>query len=124
MEKAVRTYKLDVGNGRFASVGVSLGAAAFPNSGETLDEILIAADKAMYAVKEQRKAFSQKKKQSEIQSLRRLEEIISAEPVVSKDIALERDEFIKNENNIEETQEQTLILELDESHIISSNSIN
>jgi GGDEF domain-containing protein len=69
MEKAVRSYKLDVGNGRFASVGVSLGAAAFPNSGETLDEILIAADKAMYAVKEQRKAFSQKKKQREIQSL-------------------------------------------------------
>jgi hypothetical protein len=41
-----------------------------------------------------------------------------------KDIALERNEFIKNENNIEETQEQTLIVELDESHIISSNSIN
>lgn len=62
MEKAVREYKLDVGEGRYASVGVSLGAAAYPNSGETLDSIIIAADKAMYAVKERRKSLSKQAK--------------------------------------------------------------
>ena len=112
IEKAVRSYKLDVGNGRFASVGVSLGAAAYPNSGETLDEILIAADKAMYAVKEKRKAFNKNRKQKEAASRRTLEKIISREFLPPKVIV------------VEEMEERDLIVELDERHIISSNSVN
>jgi diguanylate cyclase (GGDEF)-like protein len=125
MEKAVRSYQLDVGDGRFAGVGVSLGAAAFPNSGETLDEILIAADKAMYAVKEKRKEFNKKKNQKAIESRRRLQKIISEEPAPIKEVSAERDQVRKvNKIDTEETKEQTLIVELDESHIISTNSVN
>ncbi|MDQ3802111.1 MAG: diguanylate cyclase, partial [Acidobacteriota bacterium] len=44
MEKAVCDFVLPVGDGRFAQVGVSLGAAAYPRAGETLDQLIIAAD--------------------------------------------------------------------------------
>ena len=56
MEKAVSDFALPVGETEFARVGVSLGAACFPHQGETLDQIIIAADKAMYAAKARNKA--------------------------------------------------------------------
>ena len=65
MEQAVGSYKLDVGNGQVANVGVSLGAAAYPKNGETLDQIIIAADKAMYQVKGQRKAILRQQMQEQ-----------------------------------------------------------
>lgn len=55
IERAVENYELVVGEGKVAKVGVSLGAAAFPQSGESLDQIIIAADKAMYRIKAFRK---------------------------------------------------------------------
>jgi diguanylate cyclase (GGDEF)-like protein len=55
MQKAVSSFSLPTVDGRRASVGVSLGAACYPAQGETLDQIIIAADKAMYAVKGARK---------------------------------------------------------------------
>ena len=55
IERAVENYELQVGNGHVAKVGVSLGAASFPQSGESLDQIIIAADKAMYRIKAIRK---------------------------------------------------------------------
>ena len=99
MEKAVREYKLDVGEGRYASVGVSLGAAAYPNSGETLDQIIIAADKAMYAVKERRKSLSKKAKLEKEREQKALAEARMAErrrklqldeaPIVVEDAVIE-----------------------------------
>lgn len=51
MEKAVSDFVLPINTTEFARVGVSLGAACFPHQGETLDQIIIAADKGMYAAK-------------------------------------------------------------------------
>jgi diguanylate cyclase (GGDEF)-like protein/putative nucleotidyltransferase with HDIG domain len=51
IEKAVLGFELPIGDGRFAKVGVSLGSSCYPKSGETLDQVIIAADKAMYSVK-------------------------------------------------------------------------
>ena len=51
MESAVKAFRLPIENGEFASVGISIGAAAYPHQGETLEKVLIAADKAMYATK-------------------------------------------------------------------------
>jgi diguanylate cyclase (GGDEF)-like protein/putative nucleotidyltransferase with HDIG domain len=51
IEKAVSEFKLPVEGGRSARVGVSCGAACFPEDGDTLDEIVIAADRRMYSVK-------------------------------------------------------------------------
>ncbi len=87
MEKAVSEFALPVGDGEFARVGVSLGAACFPRHGESLDQIVITADKAMYVSKALRK---QRQKQP-----------VSA--ASDKNFA---------ENNY--------VVELDESHIVSS----
>ncbi|MCY7346853.1 MAG: diguanylate cyclase [Pyrinomonadaceae bacterium] len=55
IEKAVDEFALPVGEGRYARVGVSIGVGCYPNHGNTLDQIIIHADKAMYAVKAHRK---------------------------------------------------------------------
>ncbi len=57
IEKAVRGFKLPVGEGKFASVGVSLGASGYPQEGETFDQMIVAADKVMYERKMSRKRF-------------------------------------------------------------------
>jgi diguanylate cyclase (GGDEF)-like protein len=49
---AVDSFRLDVGNGLAASVGISLGSANYPGDGETLDTLIEAADKQMYIAKE------------------------------------------------------------------------
>ncbi|MGI9035096.1 MAG: diguanylate cyclase [Pyrinomonadaceae bacterium] len=91
MEAAVREFALPVDEGRFAKVGVSLGAAGFPKQGETLDQVVIAADKAMYEVK----ATHKNKEKS------------APAPVPT---------LAENAVKIHEE----LLVELDESHIISS----
>ncbi len=98
MQKAVSAFSLPMEDGRRASVGVSLGAASYPAQGETLDHIIIAADKAMYAVKGARKE-KMKQNTREIQL-----------PVETKPAIVPRQESI----------EHSLIVELDESHIVSS----
>lgn len=97
IQKAVCGFSLSVGDGRRASVGVSLGAACFPTHGETLDNIIIAADKAMYKVKDSRKKKSKPVPAKEI----------SADSVLAYGI---KHDFA----------EDGLIVELNESHIISS----
>jgi diguanylate cyclase (GGDEF)-like protein len=97
MEKAVAGFSLPTINGRRASVGVSLGAACFPAEGETLDQIIIAADKAMYAVKESRKEKTKATREYQLSAEIGVAVIPSEEPI-----------------------ENSLIVELDESHVISS----
>ena len=97
MEKAVNGFSLPTTNGRRASVGVSLGAACFPAEGETLDQIIIAADKAMYAVKESRKEKIKVTREYQLPAEIGAAIILSEEPI-----------------------ENSLIVELDESHVISS----
>ena len=92
MEKAVSDFALPVGEDRFAKVGISIGAACYPNHGGTLDEVIVFADKAMYAVKAERKA-------------RR---------------AAESNVLIGEILETEQITEANYIVELDESHIISS----
>lgn len=99
MEKAVCDFVLPIGDGRFAQVGVSLGAAAYPRAGETLDQIIVAADQAMYAVKAYRK-----RKQNQAQQQQ-------AQPVAPAP---------KEEFPHMRIAEEALIVELDESHIVSA----
>ena len=94
IEKAVSDFTLPISDEEYARVGVSLGAACYPKHGETLDQILIAADKAMYAAKALRKKSA---KPPELPA--------QIEPLV------------------EEINDENFIVELDESHIVS-NAIN
>jgi diguanylate cyclase (GGDEF)-like protein len=58
IEKAVCDFRLAVAGGKEASVGVSLGGAGYTRSGETFDQMIIAADKAMYTRKMLRKKLA------------------------------------------------------------------
>ena len=51
IETVVRGFSLNVRAQTRASVGVSIGASVFGPDGETLDQLLIAADQAMYQAK-------------------------------------------------------------------------
>ena len=129
MEKAVREFRLDVGDGRKAGVGVSLGSASYPNNGETLDQIIIAADKAMYAVKARRKARRKQMILAKRKAERKLQKdkIKSLEPTPVQEITVENVKVKEEQSKIANTEtidESNLIVELDESHIISSKSVN
>ena len=51
IEAAVLEFSLNVRGGGVANVGISVGTATFGVDGETLDQLLVAADQAMYRTK-------------------------------------------------------------------------
>jgi diguanylate cyclase (GGDEF)-like protein len=51
IENAVSKFSLMVGRNRFARVGISVGTATFGIDGDTLDQLVIAADEKMYRMK-------------------------------------------------------------------------
>ncbi|MEW6362577.1 MAG: diguanylate cyclase [Acidobacteriota bacterium] len=51
IEAAVNSFGIEVDTGVVAGVGVSIGAASYPIHGETFDQLVISADKAMYVTK-------------------------------------------------------------------------
>ena len=104
LEKAVLGFKLSVGDGRFTSVGVSVGSAGFPKSGESLDQIIVAADKQMYEVKAKHKL----QHNAPIQHDFNPEPLKPLEALPIEHLTLGDDAFV---------------VELDESHIIS-NAVN
>lgn len=55
IETAVCEFSLHVRNGAKARVGISIGTATFGIDGETLDQLLVAADQAMYRAKSSHK---------------------------------------------------------------------
>lgn len=103
IEKAVINFKLPVEDGRYARVGVSLGASCYPTDGKTIDQIIIAADKKMYSVKAERKV-----KQT-LPALAPQEKPLP--PIEPKPV---------EKAPPEKVEEDSFIVELDESHIISS----
>ncbi len=102
IESGIKKFMLPVGNDRFAQVGVSIGTARFPGNGESLDQVIIAADKAMYSVKDSNKRKNQ---------------------LINENI-----EDLKQpsaENNLQNLPEEHqpdngFVVEVDESHIIST----
>lgn len=55
IENAVSKFSLMAGRNRFARVGISIGTATFGIDGETLDQLVIAADEKMYRMKSSHK---------------------------------------------------------------------
>jgi diguanylate cyclase (GGDEF)-like protein len=55
IEKTISTFLLPVSGDMYATVGISVGSATYGVHGETLDQLLIAADQAMYASKSEHK---------------------------------------------------------------------
>lgn len=55
IERAVTDFRLHVRADQHARVGISVGTATFAQNGETLDQLLVAADQAMYRAKSENK---------------------------------------------------------------------
>jgi diguanylate cyclase (GGDEF)-like protein len=55
IEQAVSGFSLHVQNAQHARVGISVGTATFGADGQTLDQLLVAADQAMYRTKSSHK---------------------------------------------------------------------
>lgn len=55
IEKTISSFLLPVRADMFATVGISVGAATYGVHGETLDQLLISADQAMYSSKSEHK---------------------------------------------------------------------
>jgi diguanylate cyclase (GGDEF)-like protein/putative nucleotidyltransferase with HDIG domain len=51
IENAVSKFSLPLGRNRFARVGISIGTATFGVDGDTLDQLVVAADNEMYRIK-------------------------------------------------------------------------
>ena len=51
IETAVSKFSLLVGRNRHARVGISIGTATFGIDGETLDQLVVSADRKMYRMK-------------------------------------------------------------------------
>jgi diguanylate cyclase (GGDEF)-like protein len=98
IEKGVSDYKLKAEGDKFASVGVSIGSSSYPASGETFDQMIIAADKAMYRRKTRRR---QDPTRFAISGINLPPEITAR--------------VVENDG---------LIVELDDSHVIATGSIN
>jgi diguanylate cyclase (GGDEF)-like protein/putative nucleotidyltransferase with HDIG domain len=123
LERAVNDFVLPIGDGRFARVGISIGAASYPNGGDTLDQIIIAADQAMYGVKILRKQLKEQAlEKSQQQNQQLLEEASPRTPPAPKPISVRSTEPapVKNEEARRESNSESFVVELDESHIISS----
>lgn len=109
IEAAVSEFDLPVGPDSVAKVGVSLGAASYPNHGETFDQMIIAADKAMYSTKALHKQRKEKAKDAEL--------------VIVPDAPIEAAAEIESVP-VEFTFDEGVVVELDESHIVSYSTVN
>ncbi|CAN5359337.1 hypothetical protein BH10ACI2_BH10ACI2_22490 [soil metagenome] len=107
IEKAVCEFKLIIGEDKFASVGVSLGAAGYPKEGQTFDQMIITADKVMYERKVSRKRDALTKNVSRVTPQR---------PPTLRELA--------EETYNDDLLNDSLIVELDETHVIRSSAIN
>ena len=110
IEDAVQNFTLTVGDdSETARVGVSIGTACYPIHGETFDQVIVSADKAMYLTK----SFHRKR------NAVRLEE--EAAPLPR---AIELPEEIMEFATVKGVAKEGLILEVDETHIVSSSAVN
>ncbi len=114
LEKAVNGFVLPIGDGRFARVGISIGAASYPGGGTTLDQIIISADKAMYGVKSMRKRV---KEQHAEKAKAAAAAAAQPKPIAIRPI--EPKQPVDKEIPVE-SKPESFVVELDESHIISS----
>jgi hypothetical protein len=105
----VTEFVLPVTANEFARVGISIGASCYPGNGNSFDEMIVAADKGMYATKSQhRKALVSENGALPHQSAAEAPAVSVAGPI-AVELIPER-----------ELGEASYVVELDETHIVSS----
>ncbi len=105
IEKAVSDFRLTVGPGQYASVGVSLGASGYPQAGETFDQMVVVADKVMYERKMTRK---RRALANNVEAVNRLKDTLLTD--------------FPDIHTTASPSSENLIVELDESHVLSPSS--
>jgi diguanylate cyclase (GGDEF)-like protein len=111
IEKAVAGFRLTIDEDRYASVGVSVGAASYPAHGQTFDQMVVAADKAMYVRKTKRKQSQTLAKQT-------------ATAPLSELLAQASEYDLSTLEFNEKPTGEGLIVELDESAVLASAAVN
>jgi len=109
IEEAVSNFTLLVGEEDVAKVGVSIGTACYPIHGETFDQIIVSADKAMYLTK----SFHRKRTVAIADAVER-----HSRPAISLPEELTDFAVVKGVTS------DGLILEVDETHIVASSAVN
>lgn len=120
IEAAIDEFALPAGEDLFAKVGVSLGSARYPNHGETFDQLIISADKAMYLAKAFHKQRN-KRRDEQLQTVTLEEHISEQHEGTTAPAIVETDAVIVAEQY---DFDDGLVVELDESHIVASAAIN
>lgn len=120
IEEAVKTFVLRVGEDSFAKVGVSIGAASYPGSGETFDQVVIAADKAMYLAKAAHKERAARQNEDAL----RAAAVAAGGSPLSRGQAGNLEEYYLDGDSGAVQIVDGAIMELDESNIILSAAVN
>lgn len=124
IQTAVDEFGVEVSPGELAKVGVSIGSAAYPSKGESFDQLIISADKAMYTEKAWRKQRTAlPKKIVDVHSL--LAPVPTAEEYVpAGGIPAAADISDGEFEHRPHVSGELLVVELDETHVISTSSVN
>jgi predicted signal transduction protein with EAL and GGDEF domain len=109
IERAVSEFAIVVSPDKDARVGVSVGAASYPENGLSFDELVVEADRAMYARKVARKAECAAKESALTAPEVRLEE-------VSQFVGPLRVDTVQDS----ELSSDAYVVQLDETHIVSA----
>ena len=119
IQAAVDEFAIEVSPGEVAKVGVSIGSATYPSGGESFDQLIISADKAMYTQKAWRKQQkAEAPRNVDVNSL--LAPAPTAEEYVPPGAASSNVEF----ENMPHLSGEMLVVELDETHVITTSSVN
>lgn len=115
IQNAVDSFGIEVSPGEFAKVGVSIGSSTYPSGGESFDQLIISADKAMYT----QKAFRKQKKveppkKVDVQSL------LAPPPTAEEYVPVGAAAF----EDVPHISGEMLVVELDETHVIATSSVN
>ncbi|HVF29727.1 MAG TPA: diguanylate cyclase [Pyrinomonadaceae bacterium] len=117
IEESVHGFTLTVGDDQMAQVGVSIGTACYPIHGETFDQIITSADKAMYLAK----SFHRKRAEEVARGANA--DLIDA--TISRPTMLDAvPEEIMEFATVKGVLKDGLILEVEETHIVSSSAVN
>jgi diguanylate cyclase (GGDEF)-like protein/putative nucleotidyltransferase with HDIG domain len=83
IEATVSGFSIEVRNQGSARVGISLGSAVYGTDGESLDQLLVAADQAMYRAKSAHKSGSLRRAELESRQPKPSEEATSGRPLIT-----------------------------------------
>jgi diguanylate cyclase (GGDEF)-like protein/putative nucleotidyltransferase with HDIG domain len=123
IQAAVEGFGIEINASETARVGVSIGAAGYPGSGESFDQLIISADKAMYSEKARRKAAKDVPVAERVDVVTLLTPPPTAEEYMPSRMEND-DEYTREETDIPHLSGEMLVVELDESHVISTTSVN